>query len=445
MIIIGESRLIFDVVYIFGQKKESQYIQLPPDCNDNDAFQLFMKEVEKHPGDVVVCTQAESYIEEQFLAIGMHLDADYYFFSGLKMAFMEAVKRTGVEAEEATCLWLTYSEIFYTPHGRYHPCHHPLYEAEIADDGDVYTCCSAIMPYMIGNVQKRNFKEIWHSVRAKLLRLSALNGTAVFCSREKCGQLLPCDKKAGPHREQVSDYPLILNVAIDPSCNLACPSCRTGVITATKESVQDKLALLNNVEDTLYQNLQDLYVAGNGECMISEVYQNFLLQRVMKSFSGNLHLVTNGQIWNNTLVYSLVSKFRPEVLISVDAWDKSTYETLRYGGCYENILANIKKYVTLKKQGSLSCVTTRFVVQEFNYREIPEFINNMNDIGVDRMEFTRLVNGGAFASGAFERASLLDADGELKHQYVRFFEENVWPLLRKDVALDVAFLPKGDA
>lgn len=444
MIIIGNSSLIFDFIYIFGKKNTNQYIELPLGCTDEAAFFLFRKAVEGHPGDVVICTQNEFYVKEELQLFGLKACTDYYFFSNLKAIFLENQRRNGMKREEATHLWELYVEIFFSPHGRYYPCHHPLYEAEIASDGNVYTCCSAVMPYEIGNIQKESLGKIWHSARARLLRLSVLNGTAIFCSQEKCENLQLCDRTETFFSTQVSDYPLILNMAIDSSCNLSCPSCRPRVISANGKEIQKKIGWVNNIEQALYANLRHLYIAGNGECMVSKVYQDFLRNRVMRCFSGNLHLVTNGQVWNDTLINMIVSRFCPEVLISVDAWRKETYETLRRGGCYEKVLINIKKYVALKKQGVLSCVTVRFVVQASNYLEIPEFVDGMRNLEVDRMEFTRLVDGGSFTPEAFRQASLIDETGNLKQEYIYFFKENIWPRLGQDIHMDATFLSRGN-
>ena len=441
MVIIGKTGLIFDFVYIFGEKHENRYIELPENCGEENEFSRSLAEIKNNPGKVVVCTQNEQKMKKRYLEMGLLSGRDYYFFSDLQPVFLAMQQKNGVTDQEALYLWETYQKIFSAPHGRYRPCHHPLYEAEITENGDIYTCCSAIMPFTIGNIRDTKLKTVWHSARAKLLRLSLLNGTAVFCSREKCANLQPCRGKPDYHAEQVSDYPLILNLAADATCNLSCPSCRTHVIGADPQEIQEKERWLSNVEKELYPNLRHLYIAGNGECMVSRVYRDYISDRVIPYFSGQLHLVTNGQIWNEELLNAVLSAFRPEVLISVDAWKKETYETLRRGGLYENILANIQKYVQLKKEKYLSCVVVRFVVQTANYQEIPEFIDGMRALGADRMEFTRLVNGPSFAPGEFQRSSLLDELGSLKEPYLSFFEEKIWPRLGPDIAADAAFLP----
>ncbi len=438
MIVIGKSTLVFDITYIFGEKSTNKYITLS-EAGEVELVDAAVHELTNNCGEVLICTQNEAKTEVKLREYGFRSGVDYFFFSDLKYGFINM--QNGLEKDERDYLWNIYCKIFYSPHCRYEPCHRPFYEMEIAYNGDVFTCCSAIMPYSIGNMSSGTLENIWHSARAKLLRLSMLNGTAVFCSREKCFRLIECKKAELPKRVQTSDYPLIVNMAVDESCNLSCPSCRSELIIANDVSVQKKLDWIDSLEPRFYQNVRQIYVAGNGECMISRVYQEFLLHKVKERFSGNLHLVTNGQVFYVPLINEITERFRPEVLISVDAWEMNTYEKIRRGARYRSLLANLHKYLELRNKGMLSGVVVRFVIQSANYTQIPDFIAGMRKFGVDRMEFTRLVNGGAFSPELFRSNSLLDENGVLLKEYENFFAKKVKPLLADDVAMDPAFLP----
>ena len=442
MILIGKRELLFDITYFFGNHPVNRYFCQDEDFNTAHSLATLMDQVGQHQGNIVIITHLEEIVEKALLAEGFQVNSDYFFFSALRQAFVQAVTRQGCCASEAKNLWMIYNTIFYSPHGRYAPCHHPLYEAEITANGNIHTCCSAIMPFAIGNIQDTTIENIWRSPRAKLLRLSLLNGTAVFCTPEKCGLLRSGNSTSGNAIPQVSDYPLIMNIAVDATCNLSCASCRAGSLVEDRGSVQQKAQWLTNLDEPFYHNVTDIYVAGNGECMFSKVYKKYLLEEVMTKFQGNLHLVTNGQIWNDEIIDKITAKFCPEVLISIDAWKKETYEKLRCGGSYQKLLANIQKYVDLKDQGKLTAVVARFVVQVKNYREIPQFIVNMRKLGVTRIELTRLVNGGSFMAEDFENNSLLDENGIMQGKYRPFFAQSVWPHLNNDVFVDCAYLPK---
>ena len=440
MVLIGREAQLYDLQYIFGKNCSNQYVIVPSSASPDKTVEVFYKTVLHNRGNTIICVQNEEEIIQIFAKESLFVRKDFYVFSDLKKPFLAIQKLAGLTESAAENLWSCYQKIYYAPHGRYAPCHHPFYETEITCTGSVYTCCSAIMGCDIGSIQHATFSSIWHSCKAKLLRLSVLNGTAIFCSQEKCQHLR---KQTYPPRYaavQVSDWPLTLNMAIDETCNLSCPSCRRGLQIADKKAQQEKESWIQTLDQDLYGGIQDLYVAGNGECMISCVYQNFLTGPVMKNFSGKLHLLTNGQIIDQQLLKKLSEKFCPEILISMDAASADTYAHLRRGGKFNTIISNIQKYVHLRQNGIISQITVRFVVQAANYREIPDFIRKMRELGVDRIEFTRLVDCGAFELGEFEEMTLLDENGKLYMKYKSFFIQNIYPCLGKDVVMDQAYM-----
>ena len=444
MVLIGKHEFLFDIIYFFGNNSSNDYLSQEKDFDTEHSLIMLVDQVSLHRGDIIILTHFEKEVEKTLSAKGFRVDKDYFFFSTLKLAFEKIVVRQGYSLSETLDLWEIYKKIFYSDHGKYAPCHHPLYEAEITTNGDMYTCCSAIMPFSIGNIKYDTVKKIWHSPRAKLLRLSLINGTAIFCIPEKCGFLNPnlssFDSKTDT--AQLSDYPLIINIAVDSTCNLSCPSCRNCVSVEDDESVQLKGKWLADLDESFYKKVTDIYVAGNGECMFSKVYKKYLLEELSVKFNGTLHLLTNGQIWNDEIITKITEKFQPEILISIDAWKKETYEKLRRGGTYLKLIENVQKYIALKKQGKLSNVVARFVVQRDNYQEIPDFIVNMRKLGINRIELTRIVDGGTFFAENFEKKSLLDKNGDMKSEYTSFFAQYVWPILDTDVSADSAYLPK---
>lgn len=440
MILIGRSQQLFDVTYIFGKQSKNKYINLPKDCSEGEEFIAVLECIKTYPGEVLVLTQSQERFERLLHEHHLLLDVHYFFFDSLKLPYFELLSKELVDPSFHETLWNYYRKIYYTPHSQFVPCHHPMYEAEITCSGKVFTCCSAVIQYDIGTLDTSSFKKIWHSPKAKLLRLSVLNGTAIFCSSEKCQNLISCKQKYIPKSEQVSDYPLVLNFAMDSTCNLSCPSCRNDIQVADQQTVLKTLHTIDELDKDLYKYTRDLYVAGNGECMVSHIYQSFLENDVVNYFNGNLHLLTNGLIINDHIIKAITAKFRPVVLVSIDAGCKRTYEAIRCGGRYERVYANIRKYVEYKRKGLIASVIARFVIQVLNYSEIPLFIENMRNLGVDRIEFTRLVNGGTFSDRAFESASLLDNQGKLKEKYLPFFRERVWPYIAEDISIDRAYI-----
>lgn len=440
MVIAGKACLLFDIRYVFEKKAGVRYVELPDDLTPAEECAQLSGIAMANRGAALVCTQDERAIGDCLAHDGLVAGRDYALFSQLARTFVEQQTRSGCPVEEAYALWEMFRRIFFAPHGRFSPCHHPLYEAELAENGEVFTCCSAIMPIPIGSLRDSSLLAAWHSMRAKLVRLSLLNGTGVFCSTERCKNLRPAEGASPAQRARLSDAPLVLNVAVDATCNLACPSCRRDRFVASSAQSAEKRAWLGGLERSVYEHLEDLYVAGNGECLYSPVYREYLLGGVPQCFRGRLHLLTNGQIWDGELIDALSKRFHPEVMLSIDAWSPERYVRLRWGASYERMRGNLDRYIRLARTGLLQAVAVRFVIQTGNYREIPAFIDGMRAQGIDRMEFTRLVDGGSFEPEGFRSSSLLDRDGGLQEAYHAFFKTQVLPRLGADTVMDAAYL-----
>ena len=108
-------------------------------------------------------------------------------------------------------------------------CWDPYTTVEIDEDGDVMLCgCQFHMPYVVGNIYNQSLEDIWHGAEAKKVRQSVLDGEFTYCNWA-CPKLnhLESTPAALP---LAPDFPSIVKIDLDRSCNLKCPSCRESVI-----------------------------------------------------------------------------------------------------------------------------------------------------------------------------------------------------------------------
>ena len=89
--------------------------------------------------------------------------------------------------------------------------------------------------------------DVWNSSGAQEIRRSILDGDYSYCSRTLCpmianGNLPRTDEVTEPrlrriieqHQTILDDGPRLIALGHDSSCNLACPSCRVGIVMADK-------------------------------------------------------------------------------------------------------------------------------------------------------------------------------------------------------------------
>ena len=333
--------------------------------------------------------------------------------------------------------------------------------------GDAFACCCpAWVPFAVGNVlDAPSADAVWNSDVAAEIRRSVHDGDFSYCSRTLCSYIAA---QKLPSKAEITDpllrryidersvvleeFPQMVQLNHDPTCNLACPSCRTEIISAKAEEQDAYAESARRVILPLLRKVDgQSYISGGGEAFASKHYRSILAALNRTEYPGlYLYLITNGQLTS-------AERWRqfPDLLemidilsVSIDAARADTYERLRHPGKWGSLMKNLELIAEMRRTGAIRRFEVNFVVQEENYREIPEFVALADRLGVDSIWFQRLTNYGAFEEGAFAKADvtapshpkhteLLDIlrSPVMKHPAITM--EMLMPLLPEVVASDL--------
>jgi sulfatase maturation enzyme AslB (radical SAM superfamily) len=304
-------------------------------------------------------------------------------------------------------------------------CPMPFTHLATGHKGEAFACCCpAWVPFPVGNMLEAPSAEaVWNSDVAAEIRRSVHDGDFSYCSRTLCSYIAAQEL---PSKAEITDpllrryidersvvleeVPQMVQLNHDPSCNLACPSCRTEIITA-KAAEQDIYA--ESARRIILPLLRKVngqsYISGGGEAFASKHYRSILAALNRTEYPDlYLYLITNGQL----LTAERWRQFPelPEMIdilsVSIDAARAETYERLRRPGKWPPLMKNLELIAEMRRSGSLRRFEINFVVQEENYREIHEFVELGIRLGVDSIWFQRLTNYGAYAEGAFAKADV---------------------------------------
>jgi MoaA/NifB/PqqE/SkfB family radical SAM enzyme len=303
-------------------------------------------------------------------------------------------------------------------------CYRPFGQFEMHENGNVFLCCPTWLPGPAGNLNSQDARDIWNSKRAQEIRRSILDGDYKYCSREQCplivSKSLPTREQARKnpawraiidgHKLTVEGRPKVINLSNDRSCNLSCPSCRSQKINFTggrgynlRKKLQDRLVAAFFSEPT--QETFTVNVTGSGDPFASRVFREFLLGLDNKDFPNlKIALQTNGTLFNekNWKRLSKVHKNISTVFVSFDAATEATYKITRRGGNWQHLQANVKFLADLRAKGQLRYLRLDFVVQQANYREMPDFVTFATGLDkVDNVFFSQATNWGTWDSGEF--------------------------------------------
>ena len=268
-------------------------------------------------------------------------------------------------------------------------CPRPFDTILIDKNGSCYACeCTSWLPQSIGNLQLKSLNEIINSSMHKHLQDSITDGTYRYCNNNQCSYI-----KTNWWPDAVKETNIKhLRLAIDDSCNLRCPSCRTGLIFVKSfAEYKKRIKLADRINNWLSQVIHPVtvHIGSDGDPFASHVYRYFMAH-TPKSKMLRYSILTNGL---------LVEEFHPKVPhvienlqelgVSIDGASKKTYEKLRLGGKWDNITRNLKCIADLKQKHNFK-FSLHMVVQKDNWQEIPAMVELGKKLGTDKIYFNRI-------------------------------------------------------
>ena len=299
-------------------------------------------------------------------------------------------------------------------------CPRPYDTVLIDKMGSCYLCeCTSWLPQSAGNLHIQSLENIVNSTTAAELQNSIADGSYRYCNNKQCSYLLDTRPETKVWSAVIPNRQIKnIRLAIDDSCNLSCPSCRTRqIFERDKFQLRKKYKLANRIiEYVQSQSHQiNIHVGSDGDPFASLVYRYFIkgikdLPNVRFSIHTN-GLLIKKMYHRHTELFEKLDALN----VSIDGATKETYETLRRGGSYEKIVENLEAVKELKTKHGFKFVL-HFVVQAENYREMPAIVELAEKYGADRVWLNKITNWNTFVD--FKSKNVDDPDHPENKSYV---------------------------
>lgn len=261
-------------------------------------------------------------------------------------------------------------------------CNEPYDTISIVNNGNVYSClCGNWNKFgEIGNLFHNSLNEIYSSGSLQSFRNTILDQSFKFCNPITCGKLwtlpiineIPCLNPT---------LPSIIMLSIDSNCNLQCKSCRNQ-LTYSKNIDANTHKILQNLKSS-YQSHNEkvtIYCDGSGDIFVSEAYKQFFVEDLPDCFE--FALTTNGNLLlKNFHILQKLKNQIDSIVVSLDAANKDTYKQVR-GGDFNIVIDGIKKSLDLGIN-----VSTQFVVQKNNYKELLDYKELTTRLGIKQIGY----------------------------------------------------------
>lgn len=309
-------------------------------------------------------------------------------------------------------------------------CESPFVKFETLVDGMVAPCCSIWTRKRLGSLDGQTFEEIWNGRDAQEMRESILDGSFRYCNKQRCDMIL---SDTLPERDAVTDpelrkiidgdqtrldiKPRWLFLAHDATCNLACPSCRSGLEIASPEQEQRFDTIMANVFHPLLDAGDRMLVSisGQGDPWSSHHYRSILRHMADNDLPMDLRLYTNAQLmgpkrWDEFIG---LEKYKPLVSVSLDAATPWVYDYVRKPGKFDRLLGNLNFLAAKHDAGAFSEFEVNATIQLDNFHEIPALIDLAERMGNERILFYMIQNTGRHLADSYDHKNVADVSHAL--------------------------------
>lgn len=242
-------------------------------------------------------------------------------------------------------------------------CMVPWNHVAVDHKGRIFICrCEGWLPFSVGHVTDfTSFDEIFSSEIAIKIQKSIINKEYEYCAVDYCGI------KNGNHKSE----DIHLNINIDISCNLSCPSCREHMIFVKDDRIiSEKQRWIDIIVQWIEKSPKTVIVGCQGGEPFASLLYSTVIEDLVKLPNTKFQITTNGTLLKSRsdLVEKIINKtdfFR----ISIDGASKDIYETVRRGAKWDSLLENLDY---LKSLGKNHC--GMFVIQKQNISDVLSFV-----------------------------------------------------------------------
>ena len=320
---------------------------------------------------------------------------------------------------------------------KYSPVKKPIYKGkfcsapfdimQIDEDGDVMLCgCQLHMPYVIGNIYKDTLQNIWLGVKADQVRQAVVDEDFTYCNWA-CSNL-PILSDRPQVLPALLDFPKIIKIDLDRSCNLKCPSCReTVIIEKNSPKIEKQTELYNEIIKWAREN-PNIHVSivpvSSGEIFASHSGLQFLRSLIDYPYDNiRINITTNGTLLNkNQELIKNIKHLINSVGISLDAATPKTYSIVR-GGDWQELMLGLEFIQSI----DISPLRFSFCIQKNNWHEIKLFAELGNKFNA-QITYQKLLDWGHWdttwwhENNVFDRTqntfdTALNALQEVKEKY----------------------------
>ncbi len=252
-------------------------------------------------------------------------------------------------------------------------------------NGDV-RCC----PWnykVVGNLKYNTLSEIWKGEIMEEIRQAFMNGELRYCNEHYCPDCINeletldiSETKMQEMYDNLPDVPSTINLSYDERCNHACPSCRDKFFKPDSKYLENLKSITSNIEPYLSQ-VKTISANGIGDLFVSQELLDMLSRFRPQRDDFDIHIETNGALFKkNWDKLKHFGDYSFTVSVTPNSFDRETYKYLAGIDDLDKFEESLSFITQLKHQGKINRIRIIMVIQDSNFRQIPQFIKKAIDV-----------------------------------------------------------------
>jgi len=184
-------------------------------------------------------------------------------------------------------------------------------------------------------------------------------------------------------KTHVSVLPQSIDIEPVNACNFSCPHCQVTHWNKKRETLGQ-----TEFESVLGQipGVRKVKLQGMGEPLLNKAFPQMLKAADDRSIETSF--ISNGSVMTPKVVDQLLDLENADVTFSIDGATAETFEKIRVGGKFDNVVGNVHRLVDARdERGSPFKISVWTVVTKLNVDELNEIVELVYSLGVDELVF----------------------------------------------------------
>ncbi len=148
-------------------------------------------------------------------------------------------------------------------------------------------------------------------------------------------------------KKKLKNPPLRIWIELVSDCNLKCVMCPNKELNEELKGFMD-FELFKKIMDEIKSSVFDIYLHHRGESLLHPEFKKFL--EYIGKFDIKTKLHTNGTLLTEEIAKSMISNKLSRLSFSFDGYTAKTYEKIRVGAKFDEVVKNIIMIQRLKKE-----------------------------------------------------------------------------------------------